>query len=310
MRPCLTAGRIRAMRTRALIRASGNGGSAMPGQQPNARHPGHPLDAHGGHDERGGRDAVQPEMIRRRHDYQRGDRRVEHRQPPPPAPGRGDHRDGDDQRPADVHRGHRGELVRVDPERAVHRLPVHRGGVDKPGAGEHPRRRDRDELDEQGHPGEQHHGGPDLPVVPAMPGEQPDQAADQHREVQHRVVQVERLDDQRVRQDEPLHGGLAGQVQDPLRVPQPAAPGQAAGRRQNRERPRVLPEREQPEQQRRLTAEPPGRDQPGAVRPVRPAGLDTGHGRRAEAHRDDRGWLPAQFQVRHLHELRRSRCYG
>jgi hypothetical protein len=173
-------------------------------------------------------------------------------------------------------------------------LPVTRRGVDQPRAGEHPRRGDRNELDQQRRAGDEHHGRPDVPVVPAMPAEEPDQRANEHREVQHRVVQVERLDQQRVRQERMLHRDLARQVQQALGVPEPASPGEAAGRRQQRERARVHPEREQAEQQRGLAGEPPRGHQPGA------AGPDQSRGEHGQAHGEHRGLLPPQPYVRHL----------
>ena len=80
------------------------------------------------------------------------------------------------------------------------------------------------------------------------------------------VVQVKELDDQRVRQEGLLEGGLAGQVQHPFEMPDPPAPAQRAAGPDEAERARVLPQREQPEDQRGLLAEHAYRGQPGPPR--------------------------------------------
>jgi hypothetical protein len=85
-----------------------------------------------------------------------------------------------------------------------------------------------------------------------MRDEEPDQAAEQHREVQDRVIEVEDLQQQRVRQEDGLQAGLIGQLPGAFQVPDPACPAQRVVAPEQRERPRDLPEREQPAQQRRL----------------------------------------------------------
>jgi hypothetical protein len=67
--------------------------------------------------------------------------------------------------------------------------------------------------------------------------------------VQDVVVQVERLDDRRMRQEQALHPGLTGQVQHPFGVPDPLASGNPAGRAHRGELPGELPQPVQAEQQ-------------------------------------------------------------
>jgi len=56
-----------------------------------------------------------------------------------------------------------------------------------------------------------------------MPGEQPDQHRDEQPEVHRRVVEVRDLGEQRVRHQQPLDAGFAGQPQRPLGAPDPPA---------------------------------------------------------------------------------------
>ena len=121
-----------------------------------------------------------------------------------------------------MHRRHRRQLIGVEPgHRAVDRLPVAYGGVDHAVAGEHAGRCHRDELDEQRRHGEQHQRRPHLWVVPAVPDVHPDQAPDDHHEVEPGVVEVECLHDQRMRQERQLDGRLARQMNGPLGLPDP-----------------------------------------------------------------------------------------
>jgi hypothetical protein len=82
---------------------------------------------------------------------------------------------------------------------------------------------DRDQLDEQAGAGRERHGVADLRVARAVKGEQPDEEQDHGRDVSDRVVDVGRLDEQRVGEHEALDRDLARQVHGPLDVPQPAA---------------------------------------------------------------------------------------
>ena len=192
------------------------------------RHPGGPggaLDDEHQGQECGRGHAVQPEMIGGHGHGQGRQRRICQRQPAPPAAGRGHDHHRDQQCPAHMHRRHGRQLIGVDPGIwPVDRLPVVERGVDHAVTGQEAGRRDRDQLDEQGAGGKQHNRGAHLPVPAPMADEQPDQAADQHGEVQHRVIEVERLDHQRVRQEHPLDRRFARQGDRPLEMPDPLCP--------------------------------------------------------------------------------------
>jgi hypothetical protein len=236
-----------------------------------------------------GHDPVQPEVISGHHHGQCRHHGIAQCEPPPLAPRDTDHGDCDDNRPSHVHRRHRRVLVRFQRAVApgVDRLPVPERGVDQPGTGQQSRRGHRDQLNEQACRGEHHQDGPDPRIVPAVPPVHPDQAADQHREMQHVVVQVERLHQQRMRQERPLHRRLARQVQHPLQVPEPPSPGRPASRAHDAERPRELPQRVQSEQHARL-------DQRRRY-PPRAAEQPDGH----QAASDDRRVRPGKHEVRH-----------
>jgi hypothetical protein len=218
-------------------------------------------------------------VVGRHHHHEEGERGVAGRQPAPPAARCRDHRDAHDERPPDVHRWHGRVLVRVEAAvPGVDGLAVARRGVDQAGAGQQPWRRHRDQLDEQAGPGEQGHGVPDPRVGIPVPDVEPDQADPQHGEVQDVVIEVERLYQHRVGQEEPLHARLVRQVQDPLGVPQPAPPAQRPGLAQDRERAGELPQAVQPEQQRGLDghADPAAQQPPGRQRDHRQA-AGSGH---------------------------------
>jgi len=194
----------------------------------------------------GSDDAVEPEMIGGDDDGERGHDRVRHGEPAPPAPERGDDRGRHEDGPADVHGRHRGQLVRVQAGRVgVNRLVVHDGRVDHPGAREHAGRRDRHQLDEQADTGEGHQRRAPAAVVGPVPDEQPDHAGDQNREVQDVVIQVEELDQQGMRQEQPLQPGLARHADGPLELPDPACPADRSIRSKDGESAGILPERVQ-----------------------------------------------------------------
>jgi hypothetical protein len=248
-----------------------------------------PLHQYRQDDQQASGDRVQPEVIRGYHHGQRRHQRIGQREPPPSAPGNTDHGDCDNNRPPHVHRWHRRVLVRLQRAVApgVDRLSVPVRGVHQPGAGQQPRRCHRDQLHEQTGRGENDQDGPDPRIVRPMPPVDPDQAADQHREMQHVVVQVEQLHQQRMRQERPLRRRLARQVQHPLQMPEPASPRRPASRTHDGERPRELPQRIQPEQHARLdqrrSHSPRTADQPDAH----------------QAARDDRRVRPRKHEVRH-----------
>ncbi len=158
-------------------------------------------------------------MIRRDDHGQRGQARIKHCQPAPARSERADDGDGDEDRPADMHGRHGGQLVRVKAaDGRVDRLVVNHGGVDQAGTRQHPGRRYRQQLHQEAQSGERHQGGAPSAVVAAMPDEQPYEARDQNREVQGVVVEIEELDEQRVRQEDMLERGLARQPEGPLEL--------------------------------------------------------------------------------------------
>ncbi len=145
-----------------------------------------------------------------------------------------------------------------------------------------------------------------------MPDEQPDQAGDHDREVQDVIVKIEYLHDRRIRQDKPLQGGLAREVQHTLGVPEPACPVNRPIRPHQRERTGELPQGEQPDDQGCLPDEgasgtqPPCGHCPPLVRAVRlviarpaspgydPAPVQQCRRRECEARRACRGLLPGR----------------
>ena len=183
-----------------------------------------------------------------------------------------------------MHRRHGRQLIGVDPGIwPVDRLPVVERGVDHAVTGQEAGRRDRDQLDEQGAGGKQHNRGAHLPVPAPMADEQPDQAADQHGEVQHRVIEVERLDQQRVRQEHPLDRRFARQGDRPLEMPDPLRPAHRPQRRGVREAAGEL-------------------GHPAPSRPGRPLACYRGERRQHErAQRSDRSLAPCHLETQHGH---------
>jgi len=171
---------------------------------------------------------------------------------------------------------------------------VEHGGIHQPGARQHPRRRDRNQLDEQAGAGEGGQRGAPADIVGPVPDEQPDQAGNQDREVQGVVVQIESLHDQRMRQERLLQAGLARQVQHALEMPDPAPARQRAVRPHDRKGPGELPEREQPEHQRGLLGEHRDGGQPRPSRPAQPGRDDD------QAAGRDRSLRPGQIKIRHV----------
>ena len=187
-------------------------------------------------------------MVRGHHDRQRGHDRIKQRQPAPARPERGDHGDGDEDGPANMHRRHGGELISLESAGGrVHRLAVTGRRVYHPDRRQHAGRGNRNQLDQQAQAGECDQSDPELGVPISVPDEQPDQARDQDREMQDVIVEVEYLHHQRMRQDQPLQGGLAREVKRALGVPEPACPASRPVRPHQRVRPGELPQGEQPE---------------------------------------------------------------
>src|SRR6266571_318103 len=175
----------------------------------------------------------------------------------------------------------------------VYRLAVDLRRVDEPDAGQHARWRHRHELYEQARGREDHKYGAD-PLVPrTVGGEEPDQEDDKRGEVHGRVIDVERLDDQRVREHEILDERLAWQVPGTLEVPEPLRPPDSAARSHHREAARVLPKRIQGNHQPSLAQE---RRRSGQLAPPwQPS--QPGHAEKTRG--QDRRKLPRQLPVRH-----------
>ena len=186
-------------RRRGLGRLDGNAQRAEAAGQQGLRRDDRGVD--GGRD-----DGVGPVVVARTDHDEDGDGRVEQDQPAPAAAGRGDDGPGDQDRPGDVDRRHGGQLVgaRVRADHAVDRLAVPGRQVHDARAGEEPRRRDRDEGDQQADRGARGHRVAHRRVAVAVPDEQPDQHRDQHPEVHGRVVEVRDLRKQRVREQQAL----------------------------------------------------------------------------------------------------------
>lgn len=168
-------------------------------------------------------DRVEPVVVGRAHHDEQGERRVQQPQPAPPGTGRDDQPDGDHHRPADVQRGHRGELVRHRVRRgrlSVHRRPVDLPGVDHSGDRQHPGRSQREqEVQHQGGGGERGEDTARPDVVPGAAPEEPDQEENRGREVHGGVVGVRRVDQGPAVQQQPLDRALAGKVQGAFEVP-------------------------------------------------------------------------------------------
>jgi hypothetical protein len=122
-------------------------------------------------------------------------------------------------------RRHCRQLVRRQAE-PVHRLSVAIGGVDV--AVEQPRRRHRQQLDQQAREGREHQCGAHAGVRLAVAQEHPQQEDEQPGEVHRRVVQVRRLDEERVTENEPLQVVLRRQPEIVLDVLDPASPVECA----------------------------------------------------------------------------------
>lgn len=143
-------------------------------------------------------------------------------QPPPCRPRHGDQADRHHQRPAEVQRRHRGELVRqlVGVGRPVDRRPVQPRGVhqsrhrQQPGRGQRIR-----QVQHQRGRGDRRQRAPGPDVVPRAAQVQPDQEGRGGREVDGRVVGVGELDERVAVQQRGLHRALPGQMQRPLQVP-------------------------------------------------------------------------------------------
>ena len=180
-------------------------------------------------------------------DYgERGHDRVRHGQPAPLAPERADDRDRHENGPAHVHGRHRGQLVGVEAGHVgVDRLVVDDGCVDHSGARQHAGGRHRYQLDDQAEAREGHQRRAPPAVVRPVPDEQPDHAGDQHGKVQDVVVQVEELDEERMRKKETLQPCLARQANVPLEPPDPAGPADRAIGTEGGQRSGILPQRVQ-----------------------------------------------------------------
>ena len=182
-------------------------------------------------------------MVGGDHHSGRGHDRVSHGDPPPPAPERADDRDRHEDGPADVHRRHRRQLVRVKAgHRAVDRLLVEDGRVDHSGARQHAGWCHRYQLNDQAQTRKDHERRAPPAVVSPVPDEQPDHACDQHREMQGVVVQVEELDEQRMRQEHALEPRLARHADVALELPDPPRPADGAIGTEGGQRAGVLPE--------------------------------------------------------------------
>jgi hypothetical protein len=138
-----------------------------------------------------------------------------------------------------------------------------------------------------------------------VPGEQPHQAADQHREVQHRVVPVERLHQERIRQEYLLQRVLAGQADVLLGVPDPGRPVQRAGQRHPGLAPGVRPKREQAEQHARLAGEDSDHGEPRRTRA--PLGKRRRGRHRQHQRSGNRSLQPGELDAQHDRPPRRVR---
>jgi hypothetical protein len=189
---------------------------------------------------------------------------------------------------------HRRELVGVEPGHVrVHRLVVKDGRVDHAGLRQHPRRRDRDELDQQAEAGERDERRAPPAVAIPVPDKQPDQARNQDGKVQRVVVEVEELDQQRMREEHSLERGLARQPDHALEVPDPPGSGKRAARPHDGERASEIPQGEQAQQQSGLLRDHGGSSQ------ARAPGEAHGHASAAQRGRGHRRLRPAQVQVDH-----------
>ena len=126
---------------------------APPGPPRASPGPPRPLHDEGQREQRRGGDPVHPVVVGGDDHGQHCDHGVGEREPPPAAPRHLHDHQGGQQGPPDVHGWHRRQLISVEPShRAVHGLAVADRGVHHAVAGEHPGRRHRDELDQQGRP--------------------------------------------------------------------------------------------------------------------------------------------------------------
>ncbi|CAA9283469.1 MAG: hypothetical protein AVDCRST_MAG41-3777 [uncultured Corynebacteriales bacterium] len=187
--------------------------------------------------------------------------RVQYGEPAPPGPGHHDSREGEQHRPAHVHRRHRGVLVEqagVGGVRAVHGLAEADAGVDHAEVRSQPRRHQRVRgVADQRQRGGQHQHPPEPPVVLRPPDQQPSGDQDQRDPVHVPVVVVRRPDQPGPVERERLHRRLvrpaepAFQRPDVRRVAVRAAdvpPGQPAAER--------VEQPQRPEDER-LPAQPP-----------------------------------------------------
>lgn len=153
---------------------------------------------------------------------------------PPPGAGGRDQADGHHQRPAEVQGGHRRELVgqRVGLRRpAVDRRAVHLAGVDQTGRSRHPGRGEGDQQVQGERGARQHRQDPPGPQVVAGPAPvQPDEEERGRREVDGGVVRVGDAYQGVAVQQQTLHGGLVGQAQGALRVPDAVGVTEGRGR--------------------------------------------------------------------------------
>ena len=152
-------------------------------------------------------------------DRQQRDGRVG--EPPPAVPARGDGDDADrhHQRPSEVQRRHRRELIGHRSTRVVgiDAGAVHAQRVDVPL--EHPRRCERErDVDHHRRHRDADEPVPDRRVLVAVAGERPDQEGCGGGEVHADVEVVEDVDHARHVEDESLHRQLDGPTEPPLDV--------------------------------------------------------------------------------------------
>jgi hypothetical protein len=235
---------------------------------------------------------------------------VQQDQPAPAAGASRDYRPGHQHRPGDMDRGHGGQLVstRRGANRVVNRLPVSRWQVHDAERGQHPRRCDWDEGNDQADRRAGGHRVAHRRVAVAVPGEQPDQHGDEHSEVHGRVVEVRDLRQQRMREDQALDLELAEQADRPLDVPDPPRVIHRARESAGGQVARQLPQRVERDHQAGLAQEGAGPSRPasGAAGPSPAAdppggmaGVHEQHTRPAQPDSQQRRLLPVEHEVRH-----------